>query len=71
MKHGMEDYLVAERKKIDDHELGLYAIFDGHSGSQVAEYLRDRLFDNILNQVIKKSLINFFLSPSINLIETD
>ncbi|KAK4386434.1 putative protein phosphatase 2C 28 [Sesamum angolense] len=51
MKHGMEDYLVAKRKEIDGHELGLYAIFDGHSGRDVAEYLQDHLFDNILNEV--------------------
>ncbi|KAL0310497.1 UNVERIFIED_CONTAM: putative protein phosphatase 2C 28 [Sesamum angustifolium] len=50
MKHGMEDYLVAKRKEIDGHELGLYAIFDGHSGRDVAEYLQDHLFDNILNE---------------------
>lgn len=52
MKHGMEDYLVATCKEIDGHELGLYAIFDGHSGRQVAEYLQNHLFDNILNEVI-------------------
>lgn len=51
MRHGMEDYLVATCKKIEDHELGLYAIFDGHSGPKVAEYLQHRLFDNIRNQV--------------------
>lgn len=51
MKHGMEDYLVAKRKEMDGRELGLYAIFDGHSGRQVAEYLQDHLFDNILNEV--------------------
>ncbi|KAL0321414.1 UNVERIFIED_CONTAM: putative protein phosphatase 2C 28 [Sesamum radiatum] len=50
MKHGMEDYLVAKRKEMDGLELGLYAIFDGHSGHEVAEYLQDHLFDNILNQ---------------------
>ncbi|KAK6133507.1 hypothetical protein DH2020_032753 [Rehmannia glutinosa] len=50
MKHGMEDYLVATCKKMDDHELGLYAIFDGHSGREVAQYLQNNLFDNILNE---------------------
>lgn len=35
MKHGMEDYLVATCKKIEGHELGLYAIFDGHSGARL------------------------------------
>ncbi|WMV10799.1 hypothetical protein MTR67_004184 [Solanum verrucosum] len=50
MKHGMEDYLVAEKRKMDGHDLGLYAIFDGHSGRKVAEYLQSHLFDNILSE---------------------
>lgn len=51
MKHGMEDYLVAENRKMDGHDLGLYAIFDGHSGRKVAEYLQSHLFENILSEV--------------------
>ncbi|PHT60540.1 putative protein phosphatase 2C 28 [Capsicum baccatum] len=50
MKHGMEDYVVAEKRKMDGHNLGLYAIFDGHSGHEVAEYLQSHLFDNILSE---------------------
>ncbi|MCD9645181.1 hypothetical protein HAX54_033903 [Datura stramonium] len=50
MKHGMEDYLVAENRKMDGHNLGLYAIFDGHSGCKVAEYLQSHIFDNILSE---------------------
>ncbi|KAG8639233.1 hypothetical protein MANES_14G124300v8 [Manihot esculenta] len=50
MDHGMEDYLVAENRKINGHHLGLYAIFDGHSGRDVAKYLQSHLFDNILSQ---------------------
>lgn len=52
----MEDYLVAEFKKIDHHELGLFAIFDGHMGHGIADYLHAHLFDNILKEV-KFSLI--------------
>ncbi|XP_021888499.1 probable protein phosphatase 2C 28 isoform X1 [Carica papaya] len=50
MGHGMEDYIVVETRRVNRHQLGLYAIFDGHSGSQVAEYLHTHLFDNILSQ---------------------
>ncbi|XP_050225777.2 probable protein phosphatase 2C 28 [Mercurialis annua] len=50
MEHGMEDYVVAERRKINGHDLGLYAIFDGHSGRDVAKYLQSKLFDNILSE---------------------
>ncbi|XAR68318.1 Phosphoprotein phosphatase [Bertholletia excelsa] len=48
--HPMEDYLVAETKKVDDKELGLFAIFDGHLSSQVPDYLRSHLFHNILKE---------------------
>lgn len=49
--HPMEDYLVAEFKKVNDYELGLFAIFDGHLGHDVADYLRSHLFENILKEV--------------------
>ena len=51
MGHGMEDYIVVENRELDAHELGLYAIFDGHSGRDVAEYLQGHLFNNILSEV--------------------
>ncbi|XP_020536057.1 probable protein phosphatase 2C 28 isoform X2 [Jatropha curcas] len=50
MGHGMEDYLVAESREINGYRLGLYAIFDGHSGLDVAKYLQSHLFDNLLNE---------------------
>ncbi|KAK8613323.1 hypothetical protein V6N13_101088 [Hibiscus sabdariffa] len=48
--HDMEDYVVSEFKKKDDSELGLFGIFDGHLGHDVAKYLQGHLFDNILKQ---------------------
>ncbi|XP_009412455.2 probable protein phosphatase 2C 62 [Musa acuminata AAA Group] len=48
--HPMEDYLVAEYKKVNNYELGLFAIFDGHLGHAVADYLRSHLFENILRE---------------------
>lgn len=50
--HPMEDYVVSEFKQVKDKELGLFAIFDGHSGHDVASYLQSHLFENILKQVI-------------------
>lgn len=50
-KHAMEDYVVSEFKKVNDYELGLFAIFDGHLGHDVANYLQHHLFDNILKEV--------------------
>ncbi|KAF3444084.1 hypothetical protein FNV43_RR13774 [Rhamnella rubrinervis] len=49
-KHAMEDYVVSEFKKVNDYELGLFAIFDGHLGHDVANYLQHHLFDNILKE---------------------
>eukprot|EP01018_Ginkgo_biloba_P009993 Gb_08517 [translate_table: standard] len=49
-RHAMEDYLVAEFKRVKNHELGLFAIYDGHLGHNVPSYLKSNLFDNILNE---------------------
>ncbi|PON34841.1 Protein phosphatase [Parasponia andersonii] len=49
-KHAMEDYLVSEFKQQNDAELGLFAIFDGHLGHDVANYLQNHLFENILKE---------------------
>ncbi|PSS05589.1 Protein like [Actinidia chinensis var. chinensis] len=48
--HPMEDYVVAEFKQVDDHELGLFAIFDGHLSHDIPDYLRSHLFVNILKE---------------------
>ncbi|XP_075509603.1 putative protein phosphatase 2C 44 [Primulina tabacum] len=48
--HDMEDYHVAEYRKKKGHMLGLFAIFDGHLGYRVPSYLKDNLFDNILEE---------------------
>jgi len=50
--HAMEDYVVAQFKQVDNNELGLFAIFDGHSGQSVPDYLKSHLFDIILKEVI-------------------
>lgn len=47
----MEDYVFAEHRNINGYDLGLYAIFDGHAGQDVAKYLQGHLFERILNEV--------------------
>lgn len=49
--HDMEDYHVAEYRKKKNHTLGLFAIFDGHLGDRVPTYLKENLFNNILEEV--------------------
>lgn len=48
--HPMEDFHVAKFIQLQDHELGLFAIFDGHSGDRVPAYLQNHLFSNILKE---------------------
>ncbi|WOL09425.1 hypothetical protein Cni_G18178 [Canna indica] len=48
--HPMEDYHVAKFVQMRGHELGLFAIFDGHMGNSVPAYLQKHLFTNILRE---------------------
>ena len=47
----MEDYHVAKFVQTKGHELGLFAIYDGHLGDSVPAYLQKHLFSNILKEV--------------------
>ncbi|KAE8716775.1 putative protein phosphatase 2C 17 [Hibiscus syriacus] len=44
----MEDYHVAKFAQLREHELGLFAIYDGHLGDSVLCYLQKHWFSNIL-----------------------
>ncbi|KAL8223892.1 hypothetical protein R6Q57_019367 [Mikania cordata] len=48
--HPMEDYHVSKFIPHQGHELGLFAIYDGHSGHSVPAYLQKHLFHNILKE---------------------
>ena len=50
--HDMEDYVFAQFKQIDDNELGLFAIYDGHLSHDIPDYLKTHLFENIINEVL-------------------
>lgn len=44
----MEDCFDIRITKIDEQEVGLFGVFDGHGGVWAAEYLRDNLFRNLI-----------------------
>lgn len=46
--HPMEDFHVAKFVQSQGHELGLFAIYDGHLGDSVPAYLQKHLFHNII-----------------------
>lgn len=48
--HPMEDYHVAKFVTVHGHEVGLFAIYDGHLGDSVPAYLQKNLFSNILKE---------------------
>ncbi|XP_057809840.1 probable protein phosphatase 2C 39 isoform X2 [Salvia miltiorrhiza] len=48
--HAMEDYVFAEFRQVDENELGLFAIFDGHLSREIPNYLKSHLFNNILKE---------------------
>ncbi|KAM7263957.1 hypothetical protein ACFE04_001640 [Oxalis oulophora] len=48
--HPMENYHVAKFMQIQEHGLGLFAIYVGHLGESVPAYLKKHLFYNILKE---------------------
>ncbi|KAK1314690.1 putative protein phosphatase 2C 9 [Acorus calamus] len=48
--HPMEDFHVAKFVHTKGHELGLFAIYDGHLGDSVPSYLQKHLFSNIIKE---------------------
>lgn len=71
MGQGMEDYVVAKIHTLRGTELDLYAIFDGHSGHGVAEYLKHNLFHEILNQVRISAFPDFFVPIMISYLSNE
>ncbi|KAF2951196.1 hypothetical protein DAI22_01g244300 [Oryza sativa Japonica Group] len=44
----MEDFYDIKSSKVDDNQINLFGIFDGHGGSHAAEHLKKHLFENLL-----------------------
>lgn len=49
----MEDYGSTEPNLTSDYNIGLFGIYDGHGGTDVVKYIKERL-----PQIIKENLIN-------------
>ncbi|KAJ3692173.1 hypothetical protein LUZ60_012523 [Juncus effusus] len=45
----MEDYYDVKITKIDGQRVNLFGVFDGHGGHRAAQYLKEHLFENLLN----------------------
>ncbi|CAI8601577.1 unnamed protein product [Vicia faba] len=43
----MEDFFEAKISEVDGQMVAFFGVFDGHGGSQTAEYLRNNLFKNL------------------------
>ena len=74
-KESMEDFILIKESfiNIENHNLSLFALFDGHNGAQVAEYLKNN-FCEILSKVIKECEdLNFGenLKSAIEIIDKD
>ncbi|CAL9203442.1 probable protein phosphatase 2C 44 isoform X1 [Musa acuminata AAA Group] len=72
--HDMEDYHVAKYRYEKNHELGLFAIFDGHFGDSVPSFLQATLFDNILKEPLfwsdpKSAIKNAYCSTNNAILE--
>ncbi len=44
----MEAFLDIQIPMINGQRIGLFGVFDGHNGSRAAEYVKHKLFDNLL-----------------------
>ncbi|KAG9448306.1 hypothetical protein H6P81_014434 [Aristolochia fimbriata] len=44
----MEDFFDIKTSNVDEKDVFMFGIFDGHGGSLAAEYLKDHLFENLL-----------------------
>ncbi|XP_042468096.1 probable protein phosphatase 2C 59 isoform X2 [Zingiber officinale] len=47
-RSSMEDFYETRIDCVDDQIVGLFGVFDGHGGAQVAEYVKQNLFSNLL-----------------------
>ncbi|GMH28095.1 hypothetical protein Nepgr_029938 [Nepenthes gracilis] len=49
MRASMEDFYDLKISKIDGQTVSMFGIFDGHGGPRAAEYLKEHLFENLMN----------------------
>ncbi|KAH7421919.1 hypothetical protein KP509_13G081500 [Ceratopteris richardii] len=58
----MEDCYEARFAQVDGCTIGLFGVFDGHGGSQAAEFVRKNLFDNLIKhpQIVSDTRVAIF-----------
>ncbi|PON96861.1 Protein phosphatase [Trema orientale] len=67
----MEDFYDIKTAKIDGQPVYLFGIFDGHGGSRAAEYLKERLFENLMKHPQFMTDTKLAISESYKQTDTD
>lgn len=45
----MEDFFETRISDVDGQMVAFFAVFDGHGGARTAEYLKNNIFNNLVN----------------------
>jgi len=45
----MEDFYETQICEVDGQMVGLFGVFDGHGGARAAEYVKQKLFANLIS----------------------
>lgn len=48
-RSSMEDFFETQICEVDGQIVGLFGVFDGHGGARAAEYVKQKLFTNLIN----------------------
>ncbi|XP_039133464.1 probable protein phosphatase 2C 11 [Dioscorea cayenensis subsp. rotundata] len=75
-RSSMEDFYETRISEVDGQMVAFFGVFDGHGGSQVAEYLKSNLFKNVSNHPdfvkdTKSAIVEVFKQTDIDYLNED